>query len=167
MTDTLTPEQLGEIDSDITAYLSGGGLFNPELANHDAVRDLILRTRKLLAHIRAMDEQIATIQERLEQKTEFIKYMTTLGIPLDVWMAEKETRIKELEARSNAKWQPIGTAPKDDLDEFLVGRSRSAGVEAVFAAVRLNGEIVSKDAFMAIKEPTHWKPLPEPPQEQS
>jgi hypothetical protein len=26
----------------ITAYLSGGGLFNPEMANHDAVRDLLI-----------------------------------------------------------------------------------------------------------------------------
>ena len=33
----------------ITAYLSGGGLFNPELANHDAVRDLLIDCRRALA----------------------------------------------------------------------------------------------------------------------
>ena len=33
----------------ITAYLSGGGLFNPELANHDAVRDLLIDCRAALA----------------------------------------------------------------------------------------------------------------------
>lgn len=33
----------------ITAYLTGGGLFNPELANHDAVRDLLIDCRDALA----------------------------------------------------------------------------------------------------------------------
>lgn len=32
----------------ITAYLVGGGLFNPELANHDAVRDLLIDARDAL-----------------------------------------------------------------------------------------------------------------------
>ena len=35
------------IDS-ITAYLSLGGLFNPELANHIAVRDLLIECREVL-----------------------------------------------------------------------------------------------------------------------
>lgn len=35
---------------DIDAYLTGGGLFNPELANHDAVRDLLIAARKDLAY---------------------------------------------------------------------------------------------------------------------
>lgn len=34
-----------ELSDRITAYLAGGGLFNPELANHDAVRDLIIDCR--------------------------------------------------------------------------------------------------------------------------
>lgn len=33
----------------ITEYLAGGGLFNPELANHDAVRDLLIDCRDALA----------------------------------------------------------------------------------------------------------------------
>lgn len=37
----------------ITAYLSGGGLFNPELANHDAVRDLLIDARAELAAVTA------------------------------------------------------------------------------------------------------------------
>lgn len=32
----------------ITEYLSGGGLFNPELADHDSVRDLLITIRDLL-----------------------------------------------------------------------------------------------------------------------
>ena len=37
----------------ITAYLSTGGLFNPELANHDAVRDLLIDARAELTALRA------------------------------------------------------------------------------------------------------------------
>lgn len=33
----------------ITSYLSGGGLFNPELASHKAVRDLLIDCRDALA----------------------------------------------------------------------------------------------------------------------
>jgi hypothetical protein len=32
----------------ITSYLSSGGLFNPELANHEAVRDLLMDARDVL-----------------------------------------------------------------------------------------------------------------------
>ena len=32
----------------ITEYLSGGGLFNPELADHNAVRDLLIDCRAAL-----------------------------------------------------------------------------------------------------------------------
>lgn len=32
----------------ITGYLASGGLFNPELANHDAVRELLIETRDYL-----------------------------------------------------------------------------------------------------------------------
>jgi hypothetical protein len=38
-----------ELISRITAYLSGGGLFNPELAIHDAVRDLLIDCRTALS----------------------------------------------------------------------------------------------------------------------
>ena len=34
----------------ITAYLATGGLFNPELARHDTVRDLLIDCRAALAH---------------------------------------------------------------------------------------------------------------------
>lgn len=37
-----------ELIDRITAYLFNGGLFNPELANHNAVRDLLVECRKVL-----------------------------------------------------------------------------------------------------------------------
>lgn len=45
MTDPLPSKDLV---SRITAYLSGGGLFNPELANHELVRDLLIECRDAL-----------------------------------------------------------------------------------------------------------------------
>lgn len=38
----------GGLSERITDYLSGGGLFNPELANHDAVRNLLIDCRGAL-----------------------------------------------------------------------------------------------------------------------
>lgn len=40
------------VEERITAYLSMGGLFNPELANHDAVRDLLIDARSELTEAR-------------------------------------------------------------------------------------------------------------------
>lgn len=37
-----------ELIDRITAYLWNGGLFNPELANHIAVRDLLIDCREVL-----------------------------------------------------------------------------------------------------------------------
>jgi len=43
----------------ITAYLCGGGLFNPEYANHDAVRDLLIDAKSDLA---ARDAELASVK---------------------------------------------------------------------------------------------------------
>ena len=41
-------ERAKELSDRITAYLFDGGLFNPELANHLAVRDLLMECREVL-----------------------------------------------------------------------------------------------------------------------
>lgn len=41
-------EQTQELSDRITAYLFNGGLFNPELADHLAVRDLLIECREVL-----------------------------------------------------------------------------------------------------------------------
>jgi hypothetical protein len=41
-------EQIKELSDRITEYLFNGGLFNPELANHFAVRDLLMECREVL-----------------------------------------------------------------------------------------------------------------------
>ena len=40
-----------EAKGEITNYLASGGLFNPELANHDEVRNLLIELRDLLEKI--------------------------------------------------------------------------------------------------------------------
>jgi hypothetical protein len=49
----------------ITAYLSGGGLVNPELAIHDAVRDLLIDCRAALSgdYVRVPREQLEYISK--------------------------------------------------------------------------------------------------------
>jgi hypothetical protein len=46
---TESDNRIAEIAARITAYLIGGGLFNPEMANHDAVRDLLIDCRAALS----------------------------------------------------------------------------------------------------------------------
>jgi len=41
-------ERVKELSDRITVYLFDGGLFNPELANHLAVRDLLMECREVL-----------------------------------------------------------------------------------------------------------------------
>ena len=48
---TYTPKRLRVTDR-ITAYLAGGGFFNPECANHDAVRNLLIDARDELRMLR-------------------------------------------------------------------------------------------------------------------
>jgi hypothetical protein len=44
----MTNEQNHKLIDRITEYLFNGGLFNPELANHIAVRDLLIECRDVL-----------------------------------------------------------------------------------------------------------------------
>ena len=41
-------ERIKELSDRITEYLFNGGLFNPELSDHDAVRDLLIECREVL-----------------------------------------------------------------------------------------------------------------------
>lgn len=43
--------EITEAKLNIQDYLSGGGLFNPEMANHNEVRDLIIKLRTLIEKI--------------------------------------------------------------------------------------------------------------------
>ena len=44
----------------IKQYLSTGGLFNPELADHDAVRDLLIDCRDVISAFQKRDGKYST-----------------------------------------------------------------------------------------------------------
>jgi hypothetical protein len=44
-------QQVQDLITRITDYLAMGGLFNPELANHLAVRDLLIDCREVLEDV--------------------------------------------------------------------------------------------------------------------
>ena len=67
-------------------------------------------------------------------------------------LQEANKRIAELEALT--QWQPIETAPKDG--NWIICTSTSS----IFVWFSLD------DGYYGNTEPTHWKPLPEPPKEQ-
>jgi len=47
----MNEQRIKELSNRITAYLAMGGLFNPELANHLAVRDLLIECREILTEV--------------------------------------------------------------------------------------------------------------------
>ena len=57
----MTPKQEAalRLTQRITDYLAGGGLYNPELADHGAVRDLLIDCREALAEQPAQQEPVA------------------------------------------------------------------------------------------------------------
>ena len=70
----------------ISFYLASGGLFNPELADHIAVRTLLFECREALAqpeHIGFMDSKLNPIpptrNEVLEEVAKEIEKMTAFG----------------------------------------------------------------------------------------
>jgi hypothetical protein len=52
----------GAVCDRITAYLFGGGLFNPEMANHDAVRDLLIDSRTEIERLRLTSAERTIIE---------------------------------------------------------------------------------------------------------
>jgi len=65
-------------------------------------------------------------------------------------------------------WQPIDSAPKDGTDVLIYHQSRTSDSIIVIAQWTDDG----MDSYhwcdaVAIYEPTHWQPLPDPPEAKS
>lgn len=52
----MTIDQRDRIDQRITDYLSTGGLFNPEMADHRKVRDLLIDIRDYMANCLVVEQ---------------------------------------------------------------------------------------------------------------
>lgn len=62
------------------------------------------------------------------------------------------------------EWQPIETAPKDATEVLgYVGPSYEGGC-LILSYYRCNGLKAWRDWDQDIWEPTHWMPLPQPPE---
>jgi hypothetical protein len=74
----------------ITYYLSSGGLFNPELADHLAVRNLLMECRDALAQRTEQEQQIETLKRCLFQMQEaakdLVKQAKSLPPPQRTWV---------------------------------------------------------------------------------
>ena len=54
-----------DLINQITDYLSSGGLFNPELADHNKVRDLLIECRKALETLKIIKDRDMTYQKQV------------------------------------------------------------------------------------------------------
>lgn len=78
----------------ITAYLIGGGLFNPELANHDAVRDLLIDARAENEKLREALKPFALLSGRIPSDYENDRP--------DVTITLEKVPVKTIRAAANA-----------------------------------------------------------------
>ena len=102
-----------ELAGRITAYLASGGLFNPEYANHDAVRDLLIDCREALSGESAIEPKIERgLQAFVEKAEGLLKTMREMQPP-DVllkqitWAGEArnllEDTVKQIRAAAPAE----------------------------------------------------------------
>ena len=83
----------------ITYYLSSGGLFNPELADHLAVRGLLMECRDALAQRTEQEQQIETLKRCLFQMQEaakdLVKQAKSLPPPQRTWVGLTDAEMKQ------------------------------------------------------------------------
>lgn len=58
-------------------------------------------------------------------------------------------------------WQPIETAPKDGTSVLIYGGNPLGPL----IARSWGGSVWSDGSFPGVTDPTHWQPLPEPPED--
>lgn len=61
-------------------------------------------------------------------------------------------------------WQPIETAPKDGTPILIAQENVGAIRWAVWSEGFFRDGIIEAGGRMSLPRPTHWMPLPEPPQ---
>ena len=60
-------------------YLSSGGLFNPEFADHDAVRDLVINCRDEIERLRGALKTIDSLIPKTKEITDFPYWVAIAG----------------------------------------------------------------------------------------
>jgi hypothetical protein len=96
-------EQPQELEQRITAYLSGGGLFNPELADHDRVRDLLIDCRAALAAERQAVVDAMSLSNEMCRKLE--KQLAADKLAWGRRIGEKDNEIRALQQQLAATYE--------------------------------------------------------------
>jgi hypothetical protein len=102
----------------IAAYLSGGGLFNPELANHDAVRDLIIDCRARIEELEKERDEALAKAER--QWAGWVK----AGVRIE----ELEKALEPIAAMQPILARPLVAGATDMPDDAYVGSGITYGM---------------------------------------
>ena len=87
-----------------------------------------------------------------------IKELEGENLTLHDSCVELDMKVMQLEAQT--QWQPIETAPKDDR-EIFVGIDKEGRCNTCYN----EGWAILENQEGIIIHPTHWMPLPKPPEE--
>ncbi|TCR64655.1 hypothetical protein [Bosea sp. BK604] len=115
-------EPCQDIAERITDYLANGGLFNPELADHVAVRDLLIECRAALASAALPWQDIETAPKDGKRIILFRKGHVVCGRwnddryarnPRPYWSHDQERTFGTRDARDAApsRWMPLPAPP--------------------------------------------------------
>jgi len=86
------------------------------------------------------------------------------GLPASTFDPDATPQAAQQAAQAPAGWLPIETAPKDEL--ILVGPTKRMGICAAMHHSRDGWVTETCSEWATIYTPTHWQPLPRPPQPQ-
>jgi hypothetical protein len=98
----------------ITEYLSAGGLFNPELMEHDKVRDMVIQCR----------DEIESLRSRLAEAEYQWKYW--MGVADDNGIKSIKARLAEAEALLlDIAEMRVSVLPSRFMDESMAEAARA------------------------------------------
>lgn len=78
-----------------------------------------------------------------------------------------KTEMRRLKTRLDPEWRDVGTLPKIDLEtcrsKDVLGVWSDGSMMVVYLDV-CKGWMEAKESYPCVKLPTHWQPLPDPPE---
>jgi hypothetical protein len=105
--------------SRIAAYLTGGGLFNPDLADHDAVRDLLIDCRDRLA---ALTAELVRVKDERDE----------------AWASAQAYKLDLAHVRLNEPCGPIGYATWEEYRKANPAREDWYAAKATHSEGHIN-----------------------------
>lgn len=152
------------LEQQIADYLSNGGLFNPELADHYVVRDLLINCRSALGARGAPDAWREFVETVAKQRPEKPDYWSACGqCEHNISDAQDLLAAGPVHAALVADWKPV-TTPPSESGLYLVRIGDQTHI------AEFNGRTATTKWWNAYgspsrlaQEPTYWMPLPDAP----